>query len=130
MRALVLSLVMLLPIVARANTETVFAAGLGGEASCGQVIAWLEEDPTLGKYKQTHQDGMTLVTQKEVVVAYVQGFITGVNYSRGPSAQIMADSPAIELWIRNYCNAHPTDKLVEAADQFTRSQAGRRPPQP
>lgn len=120
MRALVLSLV-LLPAAALADKTTVFVAG-NGPTSCGQVVATLEADSNLGQFSQTKEYGKTYVTEKQALMQWVQGFISGVNFSRGPSKQIEQDYASIELWVRNYCTAHPTDKLVDAAWQLARSQ--------
>src|SRR4029077_17256866 len=119
MRVLILSL-LLLPTTAWAETTTVFISGIG-PMSCGKVVAALEADPALGKYIQTTEDDKTFVS--EAVMQYVEGFVTAVNFSRGPSKQIEADYATLELWTRNYCTAHPTSALAEAAEQFTRSHS-------
>jgi hypothetical protein len=123
MRIPVLFLV-LLPTAAWADTA--FVAGIG-PTSCGKVVAALEADSTLGQFNQTTQYGKTYVSEKQALMQWVQGFITAANFNRGPSQQIQEDYATVELWIRNYCTAHPTDRLFDAAMRFTRSQAGTPP---
>lgn len=129
MRAVIVSLVVLLvPVAAGAeDTQTIWAAGMGSEFSCGQVVAALEEYPALGRHGQLKRDGKTFVSEKAAVMQYVAGFVTGVNTGRDSSHQIMVDSEATELWIKNYCTAHPTENLFRAALAFAISQAGGRP---
>jgi hypothetical protein len=124
MRILILALVPLLPTAGWPEEEQMISvAGIGVEFSCGQVVAALETSH-LGVHLGLTRDGTKFVSEKFAILQYVAGFVTAINLSRGPSEQIQVDTAATELWIRNYCKAHPTDKLVAAAGHFASSQAG------
>ena len=59
------------------------------------------------------------------VMEYARGFLTAYNLSRPEGAkQIQLDNEAIELSLRKYCEAHPTEMFINALDAFARTQLG------
>jgi len=72
-----------------------------GTISCGRWIG----------YRASH-----VITQAEVE-AWVRGFLTGMN-AADPTRHGVGDGSDPEgnnLWLDNYCKAHPLDSLYDAA---------------
>ena len=55
---------------------------------------------------------------------WIQGYVTGLNSGLPASATDTGaigehiDIPALEVWIDNYCQAHPLDQIISAAQEF------------
>jgi hypothetical protein len=81
---------------ARANK---FVIGSGVE-TCG---GWTRSNP-----------GMK--TQR---IAWVLGFLSGVNFVVEPDILKGPDAAAIEGWMDNYCRQHPLDTMVKAASDLS-----------
>jgi hypothetical protein len=76
--------------------------GLGRDITVEQV----DDDGT--------RRGHTYVSEKFATMEWLFGYLTQVNLSRDSAHQIHLDNVAVELWLKNYCTANPTDLLVEA----------------
>jgi len=91
---------MLLAGEAGAQTYNVWGAGA---ASCG---TWV-----------TDRRGEALVA--DIDFAWVQGYITGLNAANnGQVGAQFGEADAAEVWLDNYCTAHPLDHLIDATDQL------------
>jgi len=126
MRAL-MALLCLLP--GTALSGTVFVFGDKGTASCGEFVAAAETSP-LGQSLEGTENGVKMFSEKYVMLEFVRGFLTALNMSASSSHQVQTDLPALELWLKNYCTAHPTVRLVFAANLFYREQAKKWPAVP
>jgi hypothetical protein len=42
---------------------------------------------------------------------WIGGFLTATNKGSDASHQITVDYPGVDLWLRNWCQAHPADAL-------------------
>jgi hypothetical protein len=102
-------------------TEGWTSFGNSASDSCGKFLAARRPDYGL----RTKIDGTEFVDQSTVYREWIEGFISGVNliHARFRSVQSMpkdinADSVSTELWIANYCQTHPAERLVDAAVAF------------
>jgi hypothetical protein len=51
--------------------------------------------------------------------SWVLGFLSGVGYINGDYDPLRGlDANAVEAWLDHYCQAHPSEKLSEAAAAF------------
>ena len=105
--------------VAHAETGSTFVMG-SGQDSCGKFIAAVG-DASPGKYREINAG--VFVSENEAYLQWLMGFVSGVNAaSVGEQEQQVswADSAAMDLWMRNWCNQHPTQDFVQAAMAFVR----------
>jgi len=65
--------------------------------SCGSVVDALNG----GNYEQQYY-------------GYINGFITGINYTEGGRLGANIDNEARMLFIKNYCNENPLDPFMTA----------------
>ena len=78
------------------------------------------------KYKVMQQDDgaphpsdAALMSDRALMMEYVDGLLTGINLSRDPAHQIRSDDAALELWLQNWCGKHPGNSLVNAVVAFS-----------
>lgn len=113
---------LLLPVTALADDST-FVFGRGTHTSCGQFIAAMVQHKVMQQ-----DDGVPRVSDRALMMEYVDGLLTGINLSRDPAHQIRSDDAALELWLRNWCGKHSGNSLVSAVVAFSVETAGS-PPQ-
>jgi hypothetical protein len=113
-----LAALLLLPMIARAD-DAVFTFGRGTRTSCGQFIAAMEAHKIMQQ-----QDGVPHMSERALMMEYVDGLLTGLNLSRDRAHQIRSDNAAIELWLRSWCARHPTNSLVDAVAAFSAETPG------
>tara|TARA_R110002012_G_scaffold58049_8_gene150550 strand:+ start:559 stop:885 length:327 start_codon:yes stop_codon:yes gene_type:complete len=91
--------VLLLSVMFSASVTAEYTVyGGGGSKSCGFWIA--EEEKSSGFYYAMSD--------------WVAGYVTGVA-SIGVIVLKKSDNPSRDLFVTNYCNANPLDKVVDAA---------------
>lgn len=96
--------------------------GDSGQVSCGQFIALYNDDP-LGKTRAMTWQGDKYFDAKYVYMQWAYGFITGTNMAQANARnQINVDGTAVELWMKQTCESHPTSKLVDVMVTFTQTQ--------
>ena len=103
----------------RAN-DAIYTYGRGTSTTCGQFIGAMVSH----KIMQQADDGVPRVSERALIMEYVDGLLTGLNLSRDRAHQIMEDHAAIELWLRNWCARHPTNNLFEAVRAFSAETPG------
>ena len=88
---------------------------------CGKFLAARRPDYGL----KTKIDGTEFVDQSTVYREWIEGFISGVNLIHGSlrsmhsmPKDITVDYESTELWIANYCQTHPAERLVDAVVAF------------
>jgi len=113
-----LAVSLLLPMIARAD-DALFTFGRGTRTSCGQFIAAMEAHKIMQQ-----QDGVPHMSERALMMEYVDGLLTGLNLSRDRAHQITSDNAAIELWLRSWCARHPTNSLVDAVAAFSAQTPG------
>ncbi len=103
-----------------------------GTASCGQFIATIgNRAPGMSRSRRT-PDGDLLVSENTVYLAWLLGFVSGVNATSEEQQQVRQLDPAgLDLWMRNWCNKHPMQPVGEAVQLFliemrTNAAAGQR----
>jgi hypothetical protein len=116
-----LAVLLLLSVCVRAD-DAIHTFGRGTSTSCGQFIA------AIVAHKVMQQaDGVPHVSERALIMEYVDGLLTGVNLSRDGDHQMMEDNAAVELWLQNWCAKHPGNNLLDAVSAFSAATPGRRP---
>ena len=82
------------------RTLTVYG---GGAVSCG---VWVE---------QIQDRGARLP-----LIGWVQGFVSGVVWTQVATLK-ETDNAAMQLFVTNYCNAHPIDDVLDAGAALVRA---------
>ena len=82
-------------------------------SSIAAISAYHVANDTCGKYIDIIS---TSVQAKEVYSWWLAGFITGTNMEKNRS--LSTDSAAHELWLKNYCEEHPLENFVSAAEKL------------
>lgn len=72
-------------------------------------------------------DGRTLFDESAIYKNWLLGYLTAVNVMRDDSVMpsIELDNEAIDLWMRNWCNAHPTSSMFDGARAFVAEEYSR-----
>jgi hypothetical protein len=121
---MVLGLLLLMADVAQAGSECsnprgcTFVIG-AGRYSCGKLIAALGKAPP-GKQEYMNTAIGVFIDEHSEYQEWLMGFVTGYNFAySGPGneqkAQIEIDQAGADLWMRNWCNQHPTLKVFDGA---------------
>jgi hypothetical protein len=106
-------------LTAAAHAAPVFEIGSGLD-SCGKYIAALGDAPP-GKYREMNTARGVYVSENKVYQAWLLGFVTGFNavYAGDLEQQVTKIDPAgMDLWMRNWCNQHPTQTVLDGAIAF------------
>jgi hypothetical protein len=104
-----------------AHAEMVFAMG-SGQNSCGQLIAAMGKDHPLGQHREMDTGTGLFVDEYTMYQQWLMGFVSGFNATHASEAeqqqQVRTDPAAMDLWIRDWCNQHPTQGVFQAANAF------------
>lgn len=80
-----------------AAAERIALAGVGS-VSCGKMIAHVSDHDL-----------------KSVYVGWMQGFMSSINWFRVMDANVnLSDNEGQWLWLKNYCNEKPLERVVVA----------------
>ena len=115
-----LAVLLLLSVCVRAD-DAVHTFGRGTSTSCGQFIAAMVANKVMQQ-----ADGVPHVSERALIMEYVDGLLTGVNLSRDRAHQMMDDNATVELWLRNWCAKHPSNNLLDAVSAFSAATPGGR----
>jgi hypothetical protein len=98
-------------------------AGIGNDSCASYVLALNVDQPAAAMVAQ----GKTYFTMANAYSQWLGGFVSAVNSSRksGPE-QIKVDMNGIALWVKNYCETHPSERLVYGAGAFINAHSARR----
>ena len=130
MRSMILGALLLTANVAHAETGKPFIIGVGRN-SCGQLIAASGKGP-LGQHQEMDTEKGVFVGEYAEYLGWLEGFVSGYNATAERQKQVRGiEAAAMDLWMRNWCKEHPTQKVFEAATVFinevlTNAAAGRR----
>jgi len=134
MQKVLFSLSLLFSLCADADAEPVaknspwIIMGNSAQVSCGKFISLYNDNP-LGKSKSMTWQGETYYGEKYVYLQWAWGFLTGMNLAQPDSKkQIHVDGDSVELWLKEICEANPTNTLVDAINTFASKQLKKRPP--
>ncbi|MCS3929283.1 hypothetical protein M2175_004314 [Bradyrhizobium elkanii] len=99
-----------------------------GQRSCGQFIAAVGQAPLGATVQRKSQDGGRFYAELIRYHEWIMGFVTGYNsaYEENTDTQIRDDISALDLWMRKWCNDHPTKMFVEGAQAFRDENAPKR----
>jgi hypothetical protein len=110
-----------------AHAQAVFVIGVG-QWSCGKLIAATATAPPGSSGTVITATG-TFVDEHAMYQEWLMGFVTGYNFARASEQQkqIMGiDQAGTDLWMRNWCNQHPTKLLMAGAIAFIKEMQGAR----
>jgi hypothetical protein len=100
---LLLALVMLLSTADQSSSQMIFGEGT---ATCGNWM--LERSP-----------GQRVTAEGVGFFSWVLGFLSGANANRvGPDFLEQTNPAGILAWMNSYCQGHPLDKIVNAAEKL------------
>jgi hypothetical protein len=116
MRAAICVAAMIWGAVAHAADTAVFGVG---QQSCGRLIASVGGAPP-GAYKTMNTASGILVSENAQYQEWLMGFVSGFNSTHAGLAQQVTnfDLAGMDLWMRNWCNKHPTQTVFEGAYTF------------
>jgi hypothetical protein len=81
------------------------------------LIASIGDVPP-GRLKTTKTAAGVVLNEYARYQEWLGGFISGFNAVHEEKQQIRTDMAAIDLWLRNWCNKHPTKPVFDAAIAF------------
>jgi hypothetical protein len=122
MQSLILGLLLLMAGVAHAEPGETFVIGSGHD-SCGMFIAAIGNDKP-GRYRETNRATGVFVSENRAYQEWLEGFVSGFNAAqvahRGKLEQQVTkiDLAGMDLWVRNWCNKHPTETVFHGAETF------------
>jgi hypothetical protein len=94
-----------------------------GTDSCAKFLAAMKAEPGGAGEKIAGPNHQDFFDAGEVYAAWLQGYLTGLNSVQSPgSRQIAVDYAGVRMWISNWCESRPANRLYEAAAAFARSQ--------
>jgi hypothetical protein len=93
-----------------------------GSKSCGQFIATIGKLAP-GKYRTIDTKNETFVSENTDYQQWLMGFLTGFNFAHAVDDKEQPipkriDLAGMDLWMRNWCNQHPTGSFVDGASAF------------
>jgi hypothetical protein len=106
-------------LMAVAHAEPIVAVMGGGQNSCGKFIGAIGGAPP-GKYREMNTGSGVFVSEYRRYQEWLMGFVSGFNsaHSDDFEQQVKIDLAGMDLWMRNWCNQHPTKKVFQAASAF------------
>jgi hypothetical protein len=115
-KALVLAVVL---ISGTAHADEILVIG-AGQKTCGSFISAVGDAPP-GQFPLVNTRHGEFDGELRNYQSWLMGFATGVNAEQAENQgqQIFkVDIAAIDLWMRNWCNRHPTQTVFEGALAF------------
>jgi hypothetical protein len=106
--------------VAHAGPGEVFVIGSGQHSSCGKFIAAIGDAPP-GRYRERNNATGVFVSENTKYQEWLMGYVSGFNAAHAGDLeqQVTKIDPAgIDLWMRNWCNKHPTETIFDGAAAF------------
>jgi hypothetical protein len=113
-----LATVVLMADVAHAKTQTWIMGP--GHGSCGALIAAAGNTPP-GEHKQINMPSGVFIDEYAEYQGWLMGFVSGFNAAHGDDDEQQVkgtDIAGMDLWMRNWCNQHPTETVFDAASAF------------
>ena len=107
MKKLLLATAMLFIFTSELSAYTLLGEG---NQSCGQYV--LDTEKASAPFDE---NDVFSFLPSQTNGAWVQGFISGYNMATSKDVGKGIDTPAIDLWLLNYCKANPLKYIDEAA---------------
>jgi hypothetical protein len=92
-----------------------------GSATCGAFIA-ASQGFAPGKLGHLNSHNQEYFTENLSYIQWALGFIAAIPYRDANTNSVIKDVSSFDLWLRNWCNAHPTDFFADAVVAFLRSE--------
>ena len=104
--------------VTRAQESGTFVIGAGLD-SCGKFIA-ASADYKPGTFAQIEAPSGRYMSESIRYQQWFMGFVSALNsaHSNDIGKQINVDIAGLDLWMRNWCNQHPVEKVFEGMMAF------------
>jgi hypothetical protein len=102
-----------------AHATPVFALGAGNN-SCGKLIGAIADDLP-GQYRSINTATGVFFGDHVGYLQWLMGFVSGFNVAHAGDIeqQVTKIDPAgMDLWMRNWCNQHPTQTVWDGAYAF------------
>jgi hypothetical protein len=115
----VIAVLLLSCISATGYAQTVSSYGMGSN-SCGQYLAAVYGHPP-ATYGVVDVPGGKLFDQHALYKEWLLGFVTATNIwslDAGTASDIKTDPPAMDVWMRKWCEQNPTKTVSAAAWAF------------
>jgi hypothetical protein len=117
---IVSAVAVLMADVAHAEGVAVFGSG---QNSCGKLVAAAGNIPPGVHYRSTNHEVGDIVNEYAQYQEWLMGFVSGFNAHQTSDAnqdvQVKGiDLAGMDLWMRNWCNKHPTQSVYQAAVAF------------
>jgi hypothetical protein len=113
---MILGLLLLTAGVARAEPGETLVMG-SGQYSCGQFIAAIGDAPP-GRFRGMNTAKGVIVSENARYQEWLAGFVSGFNASHNGDQLTKIDPAGMDLWMRNWCNKHPTEMVFDGAVTF------------
>lgn len=102
--------------------QLVVVSGIGSDSCASYVLALADNRPSTAMT----MDGKTYYTMANAYTQWINGFVTAINLSGRPGTnQIQVDVNGIAMWVRNWCEANPSESIVAGAGAFVRAHRPR-----
>jgi hypothetical protein len=102
-----------------AHADTIIGAG---QHSCGRFIADLgSTPPEPGNHREMNTPSGVFVNEYTQYQEWLMGFVSGFNAEHAGELEqqvIGIDLAGVDLWMRNWCNKHPTQAVFEGGRAF------------
>jgi hypothetical protein len=92
--------------------------GIGADSCASYVLALADNRPSAA----ITMDGKLYYTTANAYTQWILGFVTANNLTMGKPGrgQITIDTDGIVIWVKNYCEAHPTENIFFGVSAFIR----------
>jgi hypothetical protein len=106
-----------------AYAQVTFVIGMGLN-SCSMYLSAVENHPP-GMYRAIERQEGKFVDEHARYDDWLAGFVTASNWwaaRTGTGNGISVDPPAIDVWVKRWCEQNPTKNVVEAASAFVQER--------
>jgi hypothetical protein len=117
MRSMIVGALLLTASVAQADTVGVIGVG---QSSCGEFIAAVG-GATPGRQRRMNTASGAFISENVSCQQWLLGFLSGFNSAHASDVEQQVkgiDLAGLDLWMRNWCNKHPTRLVFEGAEAF------------
>ncbi len=114
MKKILFILAIALPCLAQAKQRVVFGVGTD---SCGSMLIALEKNkPTTA----IEMNGQVYFSDAATYSQWVSGYVSSHSTVYGAPSKD-TDFNGMVMWVKKYCEEHPSDMIIHAADAFIKA---------